>query len=197
MPFFSRRQLAAGALPPIARLVAALGLSPDQLTVLGALLSVGAGAAIATGHLFAGGWLFLAGSGLDLLDGAVARLRGRVSKRGALLDSTLDRVGEAAALVGVAIWYTREAAVPEVALAGAALATSTLVSYIKARAEGLGLPAREGFFTRPERVIVLTLGLLLSPIWGDAVLAALAAIAALSAAAAASRFWAAWSHREE
>lgn len=187
-----RRGLVDWAAAPAARYLARLGVQPDQLTILGMLLSIGAGAAVATGHLFAGGWLVLAGGSLDLLDGALARALGRATKSGALLDSTLDRVGEMALFVGLAAWFSRQAAPAEAALATAALATSTLVSYIKARSEGLGLPAPTGFFSRPERVVVLALGLVITPAWEQATLVTLAAVAGLSALTALLRFWAAW-----
>jgi CDP-diacylglycerol--glycerol-3-phosphate 3-phosphatidyltransferase len=177
---------------PAARALARLRLQPDHITILGALISLAAGAAVGAGHLFAGGWLFLAGGSLDLLDGALARALGKTTKRGALLDSTLDRVGEMGLFIGLAAWYGRQAAPAEAALAAAALATSTLVSYVKARAEGLGLAAPTGLLTRPERVAVLALGLLLAPAWGRAPLAALASVTALSALTALLRFLGAW-----
>lgn len=181
-----------GAVAPLARGLARAGVSPDLITIVGTLVSAGSGLAAARGQLFLAGWIFLAGGSCDLLDGAVARLRGRSGKRGALLDSTLDRVGEMGLFIGLAAWYARQAQPAEAALAAAALAASTLVSYIKARAEGLGLPAPSGLFTRPERVAILALGLVLTPLWTPSALTALAAVAGLSALTALQRFGDAW-----
>ncbi len=172
--------------------LARAGLAADYLTVLGTLVSLGAAGAVATGHLFAGGWVLLVGGCFDLLDGAVARAQGRATARGALLDATLDRVGEAGVLVALAYWFARQADPAGAVVAAAALALSLLVSYIKARAEGLALPAPEGLFSRPERLVALALGLVLSPLWEDMVLVSLALVVVLSAVTALQRFWAAW-----
>ena len=102
-------------------------------------------------------------SGLfDMLDGALARNTGQTTRFGAILDSTLDRVSEAILLLTLLAVFTRNQMVPESILSGVALVGSLLVSYIRARMEGLGIECKAGLFTRPERVIILALGLLLS-----------------------------------
>jgi CDP-diacylglycerol---glycerol-3-phosphate 3-phosphatidyltransferase len=98
----------------------------------------------------------------DMLDGALARMTGRVTKFGAILDSTLDRVSEALVLVGLLAVFVRDAQVLESMLVGAALVGSLLTSYTRARMEGLGIECKAGLFTRTERVIVTALGLVLS-----------------------------------
>lgn len=110
----------------------------------------------------AAGVLVLVAGFLDMLDGALARGTGRVTRFGAVLDSTLDRLSEAALLLGILFLFAAEARLAAVLLVGITLTGSQLVSYIRARAEALGLEPRAGLFTRPERVIVLALGLLLN-----------------------------------
>ncbi|MEK7848197.1 MAG: CDP-alcohol phosphatidyltransferase family protein [Chloroflexota bacterium] len=172
--------LADGLSRPLAR----SGLSANMLTVLGLLTSLGVGLLAYLGELLAAGLLLVAAGVLDLLDGAVARRRGQATRLGALLDSTLDRVGEAAVFFGILLFFLQRDNDVGAALALAALAASYLVSYIKARGEGLGLDCPVGFFTRPERVIVLILGLLVGQLT-----VALGLIAILSLATAAQRFF--------
>jgi CDP-diacylglycerol--glycerol-3-phosphate 3-phosphatidyltransferase len=104
----------------------------------------------------------LAAGFFDILDGALARRTNRVTRFGAVLDSTLDRLAEAVILISLLVVYAREAAVAEVTLVSVTLIGSQLVSYVRARAEGIGLQCEVGIFTRAERVVVLALGLLLS-----------------------------------
>lgn len=157
-----RSSLAHPLAQPLGTLLARTGLPPNALTVLGFGANLGAAAVIASGSLFWGGLLVLAAGLCDLLDGALARAAQRTSRFGALLDSTLDRLSEAALLFGLLVYYLRGTPSNyELLLVYLALVSSVLVSYIKARGEGLGLRCEVGFFTRAERVIVLALGLLL------------------------------------
>lgn len=172
-----------------ARLLARLGLSANQITALGFLLSLGAAYLIAVGHLGWGALAVLVAGLCDLLDGALARLRGS-SPFGALLDSTLDRLSEAALLFGLLVFYAHHGATGRMLVTYAALVGSVLVSYIRARAEGLGLSYKGGLLTRAERVVALALGLLLNGVSGDrALLAALWLLVALSYLTAAQRLW--------
>ncbi len=98
----------------------------------------------------------------DLLDGALARHTDRSTRFGAILDSTLDRFSESLLLISILFIYARDGAVYEVVIVGAVLVASLMVSYIRARAEALGVDCQVGLFTRAERVVVLALGLLLS-----------------------------------
>jgi CDP-diacylglycerol--glycerol-3-phosphate 3-phosphatidyltransferase len=125
----------------------------------------------------------------DLFDGALARAKNQTTSFGAFLDSTLDRISEAALLFGLLVLYhLKQPSNPEVWLIYAALVGSILVSYMRARAEGLGIKCEVGVFTRAERVIVLALGLLLSR-WIDiSVLIALCIIAALAWVTVIQRF---------
>jgi CDP-diacylglycerol---glycerol-3-phosphate 3-phosphatidyltransferase len=121
---------------------------------------------------------FLAGSVLDILDGALARAGGKSTPFGAFLDSTTDRVGESFMLTAIAYVFARGNRDVFVAVAMAAVAGSILVSYARARAEALGLKGDVGIGSRAERVIVISLGLILAPWgvlpWAIAVLAATA-----------------------
>lgn len=159
-----RKAAAAYFTQPVVRLLAKTSITPNTITWLGFLLSVGAAALIGTGHPFAAGFVVLVAGLGDMLDGALARYTNRTTPFGAVLDSTLDRLAEAAVLLGLLVLYGREGSVVVVLLAGIALPASLLVSYVRARAESLGLDCQVGLFTRAERVIVLALGLLLSQI---------------------------------
>ncbi|MFQ6122603.1 MAG: CDP-alcohol phosphatidyltransferase family protein [Dehalococcoidales bacterium] len=176
---------------PAVHLLAKTSITPNTLTWFGFLLSIGAAALIVTGHLVVAGLLVLIAGLFDLLDGALARRTNRVTHFGAVLDSTLDRLAEAALLLGILILYAREQSIVGMLLAGIALPSSQVVSYIRARAEALGLECQVGLFTRVERVIVLALGLLLSQI-DYALITALGVIVALSLFTAGQRLLHVW-----
>lgn len=145
---------------PIARLLVRLGLGPNAVTVIGFLLNVGVALIIASGYLIAGGVLVLFAGWFDMLDGAVARLTQRATLFGSFLDSTLDRYSEAAVLLGLLIHLAREGQTVEVVLAYVAIVGSLMVSYARARAEGLGLQCEVGMLARPERIVLTSVGLI-------------------------------------
>jgi len=164
-----------------ARWLGRLGFSPNALTVIGSLLTACVGLLIAQGWFVAAGlclWLF---SATDTLDGALARATGRVTIFGAFLDSVCDRYAEACVFLGV-IWYYQSTANPlGLVLAYAALIGSLMVSYARARAEGVGLQAADvGWFQRPERIITLGIGLLLASVFPVALEAVLGLLAVLT-----------------
>jgi CDP-diacylglycerol--glycerol-3-phosphate 3-phosphatidyltransferase len=101
----------------------------------------------------------------DILDGALARYKGKTSKFGAVLDSTFDRISEAAVLFGLIYLYSQSGNLLLVSLSASAIIFSFLISYVKARAEGLGLSCEVGLFTRTERVLVIAGGLILNLVW--------------------------------
>ena len=151
---------------PGARLFQAVGLTPNAITLLGFAVCVVSACLVASGWLLWGGVAFLAGSILDLMDGALARLTGRETPFGALLDSVFDRLGEAALFVGLGIYALRADHSDEyralfITALLLALIFSQGVSYLRARGEGLGVFTRAGLMTRTERVILLGIGLLL------------------------------------
>ncbi len=146
---------------PIARILEKLGLHPNTVTLLGFFLNVGAGAILASGRLVLGGVFLLLASSVDSLDGALARVSGAKSRFGAFLDSTLDRVSEGALLFGLLVWLLRQGATTEIYLVFLILLGSVMVSYTRARAEGVGYTCKVGILTRLERVVVLGAGLIL------------------------------------
>jgi CDP-diacylglycerol--glycerol-3-phosphate 3-phosphatidyltransferase len=158
-----------------------LGLTPNALTVIGSVLTACVGLLIAQGWFIAAGvclWLF---SATDTLDGALARATGRVSVFGAFLDSVCDRYAEAAVFFGLVWYYQWTSNSLGVALAYIALIGSLMVSYARARAEGVGLQAAEvGWFQRPERIITLGIGLLLASVFPLALELILAVLAVLT-----------------
>lgn len=164
-----------------ARWLGHVGLTPNALTIIGSLLTASVGLLIAQGWFLAAGlclWLF---SATDTLDGALARATGRVSVFGAFLDSVCDRYAEAAVFFGLVWWYQSVGDALGVGLAYVALVGSLMVSYARARAEGVGLQAAEvGWFQRPERIIALGIGLLVAPVAPAALLAVLAVLAVLT-----------------
>ena len=168
---------------PIARVLIALKVSPDLLTLAGFAVAVVAAWLLADGRLLLGGVVMLAGAAMDMLDGSVARLSGKASTFGAFFDSVMDRLGEAAVLFGLAVYYVRGADEVGVYLAFGALTASLMVSYLRARAEGLNVPGDVGFLGRPERVVVLGVALLVGyPAWGLGIIAAVGALTVLQRA---------------
>ena len=150
---------------PGARFFRTIGLTPNAITLLGFAICLGAAYLVGSGWLLFGGIVFLIGGGLDLFDGALARLDGKDSPFGALLDSVFDRLGEAGLFVGMAIYGLR-AGFNEgfltffLAALLLALIFSQGVSYLRARGEGLGVFTKAGIMTRTERVIILGAGLI-------------------------------------
>ncbi len=169
---------------PGARIFRALGFTPNAITLLGFAVCVVSACLVAQGWLVLGGAVFLAGGILDLFDGALARLTGRDSPFGALLDSVFDRLGEAALFVGLAVFALRSDQIEDyrsffITALFLALVFSQGVSYLRARGEGLGVFTRAGLMTRTERVVLLGIGLLLGWIpW--LLMSVLVAIAAVS-----------------
>ncbi len=186
-----RKALAYRVTEPVVRLLSRTPITPSAITWFGFLLTVGAAALIITGHLLVAGLVVLIAGFFDILDGALARRTNQATRFGAVLDSTLDRLSEAVLLLGILVFYVREEFIVGILLAGVALISSPLVSYIRARAEALGLECQVGLFTRAERVIVLVLGLLLSQI-DNALIIALAIIVVFSFFTAVQRLVYVW-----
>ena len=159
-----RRKLAYYITDPIVGILSKSRITPNALTLINLALNIAAGYVIATGHLLLGGILVLVSGLFDLLDGALARFTKKTTRFGAILDSTVDRISEAATLFGLLIWYLARGGTLEIVLVFAVLIGSFLVSYVRARAEGLGWQCQVGLFTRAERVIVLAIGLLINQV---------------------------------
>lgn len=150
---------------PIGRFLARSGINPDAVTLLGVGLQVVAAYWILEGRLVAAGLMSAAAALMDVFDGAVAKARGITTKFGALLDSTTDRIADALVFVPVAWLYgvspdpARRDAAWVAAVALVALVASFLVSYVKARAEGLGYECNVGFAERAERLVLMIVAL--------------------------------------
>jgi CDP-diacylglycerol--glycerol-3-phosphate 3-phosphatidyltransferase len=161
------RTLASRSIVSLAR----TRVTPNALTTAGVSLCLAASVLVYFEYrhellfYWLGAFVFVVGSLLDILDGALARAGGKTTPFGSFLDSATDRVGEGAMLGAIALIFFRHA--NEVALAAtiAAVAGSFLVSYTRAKAEGLGLRGDVGLGSRAERVVVITAGLVLAP-WG-------------------------------
>jgi len=158
------RPLSNRILNPVLRLLAAAGVSPNLVTLAGFGLSLGAGLFVLAGHKVPAGLVFWLGGLTDLLDGGLARLTGKTTRFGAFLDSTLDRLSEAAVLGALALVFARGGDEAGVGLAFGAAVFGLLTSYVRARAEGLGLKASVGLADRGVRVALLGAGLILGPV---------------------------------
>jgi CDP-diacylglycerol--glycerol-3-phosphate 3-phosphatidyltransferase len=176
-----RHKLAERFTTPTAKVLSKTGVTPNMLTVMGFLVSVAAGVLIAREYFLFGGLVVLFAGAFDLLDGPVARVTGKTSKFGGFLDSTLDRLSEAAVLAGVLAYYTFfERGTWEPLLAYGCFVGSVMVSYLRARAEGLGIKCEVGIFTRVERVTVMSIGLMVGQWWHPAIPIMLGIITALA-----------------
>lgn len=182
---------------PCARLLRSLKLSPNAVTVLGLAVTGVAAYLAARGAFLPAGLVLLLASALDMLDGALARLTGQASRFGAALDSATDRVAEALLLLGLLLYYLGENHQVGVVLVFLVLVASYLVSYLRARGEGLGITMKEtGLGTRTERVMVMVIGLLTNA--ASLILVALVIVLALSTFTSGQRLYHLWrSTREE
>jgi CDP-diacylglycerol--glycerol-3-phosphate 3-phosphatidyltransferase len=160
--------------------------------VAGFLIVAAAAVLVALGQLVAGAALLVAGSLLDAVDGALARATGGTTAFGSFLDSTLDRAAEAILYGAIAAYYLRLAADPlgPVLLALVALAGSFMVSYTRAKAEGIGFTAAVGLAPRTERMVIIVAGITLAGIGVQiGLIGAMAAVAILSVATTIQRIW--------
>jgi len=174
------RVWSARLIEPIARFLGSLGLSPNAVTILGFLLTVAVAGVLASGRLLLAGLLLIVTLAFDAVDGTLARITGQTTRFGAFLDSTLDRWAEVAMFVAIVWLYVHTNNYLGAILAVLSLSMSLLVSYTRARAEGIGLECKEGILTRFERMVILILGLVAGQlIWALAIIAALAGITAV------------------
>ena len=151
------------AVVPIAgRIVSRSRITPNALTVAGLLLNVATVPFIVGGHFVLAGIVLLLAGGCDMLDGAVARLSAQVTPFGAFLDSTSDRLSEGVVLLAIGVRFARHGGIWDLVGVFIALTMSFLVSYTRARAEALGLECKVGFASRPERIVMLAIGLFAS-----------------------------------
>jgi CDP-diacylglycerol---glycerol-3-phosphate 3-phosphatidyltransferase len=141
---------------PVARLLLRMGVGPDVVTLVGTLgVSVGALAFFPRGELALGVLVVTAFVFSDMVDGQMARLSGRESAWGAFLDSTLDRIGDAAVFAGLVLWFAGGGDLWLAGLALYCLVMGNLTSYARARAEALGMQAKVGVAERSDRLVVV------------------------------------------
>lgn len=145
---------------PLLRVAVALRLTANAVTAVGAAIAVAAGAVAASGDWAWAGFLLVFGSWCDLIDGEIARATGTTGKAGAFLDSNLDRLSEIALFSGLAASFPDRSGA---FWATFALAASLMVSYARARGEGLGVDCPNFGMERPHRVVLLMFALLLAP----------------------------------
>ncbi|MEZ5345329.1 MAG: CDP-alcohol phosphatidyltransferase family protein [Pyrinomonadaceae bacterium] len=144
------------------------GVHPNVLTVIGVMIAVACGLLFGFGHFFWAGVVLIIANIFDMLDGNVARLSGNVTKFGGFLDSSLDRISDMIAFIGIIIFYasnTPQRSVTNVFLASLAMMSSVMVSYTAARSDSLGVKANVGFLQRPERIVLLIIGALSTWDW--------------------------------
>ncbi len=184
------RAHAQGMLNTLAGALNRIGMTPNALTLVGFAATCSVGIVLATGNFAVGGLLIIATGIFDALDGTLARLTNRVSPFGAYLDSTTDRFAEGALFLGILFSFHSRGVAVAAYLIYLALLGSLMVSYARARAEGIGVECKDGFFTRFERFVVLIVGLVLTPFFGDApLLIALAILALFTNLTAVQRIW--------
>ena len=186
------RKWTNGIVTPIARAIARTGISPNTLTILGFLLYLGVAYVLAKGWFFWGGISIIFASLFDTLDGAVARVSNRVSRFGAFLDSNLDRFSEALMYFGLLLYYMHHGTTVNLILVYATIVGSLMVSYARARAEGIGVECKEGLLSRFERLAILVIALVL-----DAVPLALWVLAILTNLTAFQRMYYVWRKTEQ
>jgi CDP-diacylglycerol--glycerol-3-phosphate 3-phosphatidyltransferase len=168
-----RRMAARWITEPLNAALVRSRLKPNTLTWCALVVSLIAAATIATNHPIIGGFLVLISGLFDILDGALARLTNQTTRFGALLDSTFDRISDAVILLGILVLYVGGGDITVIILIFLALIVSLLTSYVRARSEGIGINCPVGLFTRTERVIILALGLLFSPLYRFSIFIAL------------------------
>ncbi len=156
--------IGAGGQRIIDAMVRGLGrsrINPNVLTFIGLLINIGCGVLYGYGMFFTAGLFMILANLFDMLDGQVARLRGRATRFGAFFDSVIDRYSDVIVYVGIMVFYARDTAAHStllVALTGLALVGSVMISYSRARAESLEIACKVGFLERPERVVLLIIG---------------------------------------
>lgn len=163
------RDRVKGAFVPIALAMGRAGLTPDALTLIGFAITVIGGVLVSQQLWLAGGLVVLVGGVFDMFDGSLARATGQVSKLGAFMDSVFDRWGEALVYLGIVVGCSYAGFAEGAFLAAAAMGASFMVSYTRAKSEGLGFTAGAGMaavgiMPREVRLVILSLGLILAPV---------------------------------
>jgi CDP-diacylglycerol--glycerol-3-phosphate 3-phosphatidyltransferase len=181
------RDISRPALESLARVLARWNVSPDLVTFIGLILTIGVAVLAGLGEIRWAGVAYVFAAICDAIDGTLARVGGKGSRFGAFLDSTIDRFEESVVFLGLAVYYARVGGVYEIPLILVATVGSLMVSYTRARAEALGVSCKVGFMTRVPRVVIMIVGMIL-----DQVLVALIVIAVASLFTAFHRLYHVW-----
>jgi CDP-diacylglycerol--glycerol-3-phosphate 3-phosphatidyltransferase len=195
MPSLLPRSAPRWLIDPIVDVLARLRVTPNMLTAAGALGNGVAAFLCATGEFLPAGAVMISSSSLDMLDGALARATGRATDFGSVFDAVMDRVSEAAVLFGLLVWFSDRGGRTEELLIFVAVVSSILVSYVRARAEIIGIELREGLFSRAPRVVLVAAGLMLDEVLttnANIVTAVLWILAVLASATALQRLVLVW-----
>ena len=173
---------------PIVKFLMFLRLTPNTLTLIGLTVACLSAYLASIGLLLPSGLVLIASGMFDLLDGSLARATNQATKFGALLDSLTDRVSELIVLLGVMLFYINNTDLNVgIVLVYTSAAGSILVSYLRAKAESLNIECTDGIMTRPERVIMLSAGLIVGNWWGSAMIVTLIIISVLTIGTAIQR----------
>jgi CDP-diacylglycerol--glycerol-3-phosphate 3-phosphatidyltransferase len=159
------REYTRPALETIARRLAKWNLSPDAVTYLGLVLTIGVAVLAAMGEIRWAGVAYIVAALGDALDGTLARVSGKGSRFGAFLDSNIDRFEESIVFLGLSIYYALEGGQWEIPLLLFVTVGSLMVSYSRARAEALGVECKVGFMTRVPRVVIMIAGMILDQVF--------------------------------
>lgn len=181
------RDVGRPVLEAVARVLARWNVSPDLVTFIGLILTIGVGILAGLGEIRWAGVVYIVAAVCDAIDGTLARVGGKGSRFGAFLDSTIDRFEESIVFLGLIVYYARVGGVYEIPLVLVATVGSLMVSYTRARAEALGVSCKVGFMTRVPRVVIMIAGMIL-----DQVLIALIVIAVTSLFTAFHRLYHVW-----
>ncbi len=185
---WGRRNLKV-VLEPIAGVFRALNVTPNVITLIGFLLNVVAAYLIIIDQVTWGGVVFLIAAGADAIDGTLARQMGIRNKFGAFWDSTLDRLSESIIIMAIAYGYAVNSDAMAVMIAFLALIASFLVSYTRARGEGIGINVKVGIGTRVERFIIMAVALIFNGLYEHMLLIGLVLIVILAGITVLQRMW--------
>jgi CDP-diacylglycerol--glycerol-3-phosphate 3-phosphatidyltransferase len=186
------RKQVSRAVDPIARAVAKTGASATVVTLVGLAISIGGSVLIALGYLTAGAPVLGFGAALDIVDGVLARLTGSETRRGALLDSFTDRVGEVAMWTGLAFYLGERAEATLVTLALIGACGSLLIPYLRAKAEADGVEGKGGIMGRAERLLLFCFGVGFAGLGLPTLAATVWSLAVLTWVTVIQRFYRTW-----
>ncbi len=158
------REISRPALEAVGRTLARWNVSPDAMTYLGLVLTIGVAVIAALGEIRWAGVAYIFAAACDALDGTLARVSGRVSRFGAFLDSNIDRIEESIVFLGLTVYYAGLGNQWEIALILVVTVGSLMVSYARARAEAVGVDCKVGFMTRVPRVAIMIVGMILNQV---------------------------------